>query len=329
MNSLNYPDHDTIEKNLKDALEYLNEVYPRYAAHKIKNVKLDIIAPIEICNITHEVTSENTRFYSDSQCYVASAEQAFLNNIFAAKETYLLQNFPYSSITRCFRPGDANKSPFHVKEFKKAEFFLYKYVEKEKIANYKDILFPDGRFIESLHVLINSMMQFYSDRGLNVILEKVDIENEDRERACTRLLQYDINCCIRNERTKFIELGSFGINYYNEVMWIYGTILAEPRFSLLKQASQNTEKINNVEEKPSYHINKINKGSFGQFSKIEEEFMEMKDALDQNNVIMFLTEASDLLGAIEKYIEKYNVTLDDLITMKDATKRAFINGRRT
>lgn len=44
---------------------------------------------------------------------------------------------------------------------------------------------------------------------------------------------------------------------------------------------------------------------------------------------MVLQELSDMLGAIEAYVAKYNITLIDLIIMKDATKRAFESGHRT
>lgn len=43
---------------------------------------------------------------------------------------------------------------------------------------------------------------------------------------------------------------------------------------------------------------------------------------------MVLAELSDLLGAIESYVSKYNISLEDLFIMKDATKRAFQSGRR-
>jgi hypothetical protein len=45
---------------------------------------------------------------------------------------------------------------------------------------------------------------------------------------------------------------------------------------------------------------------------------------------MELIELSDLIGAVELYLKKYHegTTLDDLIKMKDVTKRAFENGRR-
>lgn len=78
-----------------------------------------------------------------------------------------------------------------------------------------------------------------------------------------------------------------------------------------------------------YHINKIEKGVFGEFSKIKEEFLEAEDSIEQGNVVMTLIELSDLIGSIEGYVSKYNMTLNDLLKMKEATKRAFTDGTRT
>lgn len=78
-----------------------------------------------------------------------------------------------------------------------------------------------------------------------------------------------------------------------------------------------------------YHLSKIERGTFGEFSKIKEEFLEAEDALSQGNKVMELIELSDLIGAIEAYCSKYNITLQDLITMKEATGRAFSDGTRT
>jgi hypothetical protein len=42
-----------------------------------------------------------------------------------------------------------------------------------------------------------------------------------------------------------------------------------------------------------------------------------------------LCELADLIGAIEAYtLNKHNITLDDVIKMKKATKRAFESGSR-
>lgn len=79
----------------------------------------------------------------------------------------------------------------------------------------------------------------------------------------------------------------------------------------------------------SYHLRKIEKGIFGHASKIKEEFEEFQDAYDQGNPILELVELSDLIGAIEAYAKShYDIDLDDLVKMKDATNRAFDSGHR-
>jgi hypothetical protein len=77
-----------------------------------------------------------------------------------------------------------------------------------------------------------------------------------------------------------------------------------------------------------YHKTEIPKGNVGEFSKIEEEFLEAKDAYENNNPIMLLTELSDMIGAIEQYAIKHNITLEQLITMKNVTEKVFKKGSR-
>ena len=78
-----------------------------------------------------------------------------------------------------------------------------------------------------------------------------------------------------------------------------------------------------------YHKTEIPRGKYGEFSKIREEFLEAEDALEQDNKIMLMVELSDLVGSIEAYCKlHHNITLDDLIIMKEATKRAFTDGTR-
>jgi phosphoribosyl-ATP pyrophosphohydrolase len=79
-----------------------------------------------------------------------------------------------------------------------------------------------------------------------------------------------------------------------------------------------------------YHLCRIPKGTFGEFSKIEEEFAELVDAHDQDNKIMVLVELSDMIGAIKGFLTKYapGVTIKDLIKMSEATERAFLDGSR-
>lgn len=77
-----------------------------------------------------------------------------------------------------------------------------------------------------------------------------------------------------------------------------------------------------------YHKTKIAKGELGTPSKIREELLEYEDAILQNNKIMVMLELSDLYGAIEALADKYNLTMNDLKIMSDATKSAFKDGTR-
>jgi hypothetical protein len=79
-----------------------------------------------------------------------------------------------------------------------------------------------------------------------------------------------------------------------------------------------------------YHIADIPRGQFGEASKIMEEALEFQDAILQGNPVMALCELSDMLGAVEGFLERKHptITLNDLIEMKVATKRAFTDGTR-
>jgi hypothetical protein len=77
-----------------------------------------------------------------------------------------------------------------------------------------------------------------------------------------------------------------------------------------------------------YHLKEIKKGTLGEFSKIKEEFEELMDANEQKNSVLEICELSDLLGAIEAYAKKWNLSLGDLNKMKESTKKAFEDGSR-
>ncbi len=77
-----------------------------------------------------------------------------------------------------------------------------------------------------------------------------------------------------------------------------------------------------------YHNTKIEKGIVGEFSKIREEFEELTDAIGQQNKVLVICELTDLIGAIEAYAVKFNLTIDDLKGFSDLTKSAFKEGIR-
>ena len=80
---------------------------------------------------------------------------------------------------------------------------------------------------------------------------------------------------------------------------------------------------------PGYHLREIKRGEFGEVSKITEEYDEFIESLEQKNPVMALVELSDLIGAIEGYAKRHhNISLEDLLALKNATERAFKSGHR-
>ena len=77
-----------------------------------------------------------------------------------------------------------------------------------------------------------------------------------------------------------------------------------------------------------YHLREIKKGVLGEFSKIEEEFNELKDGVEQNDKILIICELTDMVGAIEEYAKNFGLTLEDLKKFSDKTKKAFRDGDR-
>lgn len=79
-----------------------------------------------------------------------------------------------------------------------------------------------------------------------------------------------------------------------------------------------------------YHIRNIQKGEIGELSKVFEEVEEALDAETQGSKVMVLVELSDMLGAIEAYLEKHHpgMQLTDLMIMSNITRRVFREGHR-
>lgn len=77
-----------------------------------------------------------------------------------------------------------------------------------------------------------------------------------------------------------------------------------------------------------YHKTHIPKGVLGEISKISEEYYELEDAFNQDCKVLMICELCDMIGAIEAYAKNFNLSLQDLINMKNLTKSAFEEGKR-
>ncbi len=78
-----------------------------------------------------------------------------------------------------------------------------------------------------------------------------------------------------------------------------------------------------------YHSVNVPKGTYGEFDKILEEFIELKDAWDSKDKILMICECSDLYGALEGFVENhFGLNMEDLKKFSDKTKSAFKEGKR-
>lgn len=103
-----------------------------------------------------------------------------------------------------------------------------------------------------------------------------------------------------------------------------------PTERALLDAELAAQKAEDAISRPGYHTRKIEKGELGEVSKIREELEELEDAIAQGSPVMALIELSDIVGAISEFLRKHHpsITIDDLCTMANITRRAFLNGRR-
>lgn len=78
-----------------------------------------------------------------------------------------------------------------------------------------------------------------------------------------------------------------------------------------------------------YHKREIPKGTYGHFSKVEEEWEELRDAQEQGAAILELVEITDLYGALAGYVEqRFGMTMEDVRKMAEMTRESFKEGKR-
>lgn len=61
-----------------------------------------------------------------------------------------------------------------------------------------------------------------------------------------------------------------------------------------------------------FHRTRIQRGNYGEVSKIREEWEEAVDALAQGQYLMLLIELSDMIGAAAGVAYRYGVTIDGI-----------------
>lgn len=168
--------------------------------------------------------------------------------------------------------------------------------------------------------LLNNIIKYYSN------LKCVEV-------IAIKLLD---NCNNDSTESKWISENAITIEQINEVIdqikyknkfigfsnkkFIFET--KNKKLITIRYSEKNEYDAININNSFSWHNRKIKKGTYGEFSKVEEELDEATEALEQGNKLMFLIELSDVIGAVEGIIQKHGLTLDDLIKFSNKVKES-------
>lgn len=169
-----------------------------YESRGFDYIEVDWLIPSGISDITKPAESQSVIVTPDKLSLLASGEQGFLYHI---NKGNLPKSGAYQTITPCFRNDFVDST--HLRQFMKLELISYC---TDKVAKRE----ADNKIQEMINSAIGFFTQ-YCSTGLKVI----DLGDS-----------FDIEY-------KGIEIGSYGYRECEFCSWIYGTGIAEPRFSRL------------------------------------------------------------------------------------------------
>lgn len=167
----------------------------------------------EILDITKPPQAkEPYRISVNNKCLVASGEQSFLYMINKGQ----LCPGKYMTVTPCFRnePFD----PYHSKYFMKLELMHLLDI---------NIDVPNSRYLGQM---ISDAMDFMSEELPGVRAIRTN-QNEWDQTIVPGTATWDITIDVNKDN---VELGSYGVRHCAFATWVYGTGIAEPRFSKVK-----------------------------------------------------------------------------------------------
>lgn len=186
-----------------------------YEGQGYKRIETPWWVTADIANITKPTgvpESSNYKLSVNGKCLVASGEQSFL---YLVNKGFLAAG-KYQTVTPCFR--NEAYDAYHSKQFLKLEL-INLLPEGERACASQDAVVKVAR----------QALSFFKRQagGLASYLKLVPTGVKDPI-ACSKTEQLDI---VFELDGKQVELGSYGARETTFAMWIYGTGVAEPRFS--------------------------------------------------------------------------------------------------
>lgn len=184
--------------------DLIGQALDHYSAKGFQRIEVPWLVSKEIADLTKPLDASTYIVQKDieqkQKAFVASGEQSFL---YLINKGYLPSKGLYQTVTPCLRNDAWDET--HMKTFMKLELISYSMHED---------LGQDELVVR----MVDQAMSFFSKHVSKQDLEIVVTSNT------AGLISYDINL-------EGIEIGSYGHRTCLFCNWIYGTGLAEPRFS--------------------------------------------------------------------------------------------------
>jgi hypothetical protein len=149
-------------------------------------------------------TRDRVTWVTEGYGAVGSTEQGFIQ-LMLYRSGLLANNKQYVSWSPCWRPADNGVSPYHVGKFYKCELFVPNPADPE---------------------LTQRQLEAAAFNYFKILSPKSDLQLVDTEDGNTDLV------------LNGIEVGSYGFRKHKGFSWVYGTGLAEPRFSMANAATK-------------------------------------------------------------------------------------------
>jgi hypothetical protein len=188
----------------------LHEASHYYTGLGYERIESPWLVTEAISNITKPLGISNyyvTKYYRGDyqKVFVASGEQSFL---YLINKGFLPKTGKFQTITPCMRNDSFDET--HSKYFMKLELINYSTLSDSSftMSNVEDMSFHAMKFFESVTSNKEKLVYKYDEYKENMM----DI-------------MYNVN------EHEEVELGSYGVRECSFVKWVYGTGLAEPRFS--------------------------------------------------------------------------------------------------
>lgn len=196
----------------------LNSAIEHYASLGYRRIEVPWWVTADVANITKPTgvpVSSNYKLSVNGKCLVASGEQAFL---YLANKGQLPPG-KYQTVTPCFRNEEYDAE--HSKQFMKLELI--------NLLPSSDFVKQDlvQEIVDEALVLFKRLAGSYASK-LGFVYTGV---NDPLAPYGTDQLDVVMLAPLRDGSSKAIELGSYGARRTSFATWIYGTGLAEPRFS--------------------------------------------------------------------------------------------------